>query len=58
MNKRIDAYVKAINSNLRITMGTIVPKVYMEHFLNMVFSQSICIIRHGIPNDVAIIIWC
>lgn len=53
MNKRIDAYVKAINSNLRITMGTIVPKVYMERFLEHGVLQSIRIIRHGIPNDVA-----
>ena len=51
LHRKLNEYIKNINSNLRVTMGTIVPKVYMERFLNEGVLQSIRLVRYGIPDD-------
>lgn len=51
MLRKIDSYLKDINSNLRFVMGAIVPKVYMERFLNDGVLQAVRFIRYAIPND-------
>lgn len=53
LHKKLDYYVKDIDGNLRISMGTIVPKVYMERFLDNGILQSVRLVRNGIPDDLA-----
>ncbi len=53
LHKKLDYYIKGIDNNLRISMGTIVPKIYMERFLNNGILQSVRLIRNGIPDDFA-----
>lgn len=51
LHRKLNEYIKSINGNLRFVMGTIVPKVYMEKFLNDGILQSLRLVRYGIPND-------
>ncbi|MCI8950051.1 MAG: hypothetical protein HFG49_08420 [Lachnospiraceae bacterium] len=51
LSRKINEYITSINSNLRFVMGAIVPKVYMEKYLNEGILQSIRVLRYGIPDD-------
>ena len=51
MKKRIDGYLRSINPNLRVVMGAIVPKVYMDRYLNDGILQSLRLIRYAIPDE-------
>ncbi len=53
MKKRIDSYLRSINPNLRVVMGAIVPRVYMERYLNDGILQSLRLIRYVIPDEMA-----
>ncbi len=53
ISRKLDEYIKKINQNYRCFMGTIVPKVYMENYLNNGILQSIRLIRYKMPDDVA-----
>lgn len=53
MFRRLNEYIKKVDNNFRCYMGAIVPKVYMERYLNNGILRSIRLIRYSIPNDVA-----
>lgn len=51
MKKKINGYIKNVDSNLRVAMGTIVPKIYMDRFFKDGILKSVRMIRYGIPDD-------
>lgn len=51
MKKKLDGYIKNVDNNLRLAMGTIVPKIYMDRFFKDGILKSVRMIRYGIPDD-------
>lgn len=53
MKKRLNEYIRLIDSQLRVTMNPIVPRQYMERILNEGVLKKIRLISYGIPDDEA-----
>lgn len=53
LHKRLDNFVKKLNTNYRFNMGIIVPKVMLDRFLNNGVLEKIRMIRHDVPKDLA-----
>lgn len=53
MKKRLNEYIRLIDSQLRIVMNPIVPRQYMERILNEGVLKKVRLISYGIPDDEA-----
>ena len=49
----LDNYLRDINDDYRLVIGTIAPREYIDRFLNEGILQKIRFIRYNIPNDIA-----
>lgn len=53
MKKKLNEYVKSIDTQLRFVMDPIVPKSYMNKFFREGVLRSVRMIRYGIPDDLS-----
>ena len=51
MKKHIDAYLRVVNSDLRLAVDPILPREYANRFFQEGILKTIRIIRYGIPED-------
>ena len=51
IKKKFKAYIKAMNSQLRVVMNPIVPKQYMERILSKGVLKTVRLISYSLPED-------
>lgn len=51
MKKKLNEYIKEIDSQLRVVLNPIVPRQYMDRILNQGVLKKIRLISYGIAND-------